>query len=48
MTPKKFSQIFSIWVRKNAELDANFKSVDKVAKSLHEELLRAENFSTHT
>jgi hypothetical protein len=29
---KYFAQIFSIWVSKNVEFDADFKSVEKVAK----------------
>jgi hypothetical protein len=37
MDAKKCSQIFSIWVLKNAEFDANFKSVEKVSRKLHEE-----------
>ncbi len=38
MAAKKFSQIFSIWVLKNAEVDANFESIlKKYQDSLHEE-----------
>ena len=32
MTPKNFPQIFSIWISKNAEFDANFESVEKVSR----------------
>jgi hypothetical protein len=32
LSQKYFSIIFSIWVSKNAEFDADFESVEKVAK----------------
>jgi hypothetical protein len=34
MTPKKWFQIISIWVSKNAEFDADFESVKKVVKNI--------------
>jgi hypothetical protein len=37
MTPNFFLQIFSIWVSKNAEFDADFESVEKVAIKFPEE-----------
>ncbi len=46
MTQKKFVQnIFHMGV-KNAEFDADFEFVEKVAKSLYEETKRAENYCT--
>jgi hypothetical protein len=33
MTPKKCSEIFSIWASKNTEFDADFESVEKVIKA---------------
>jgi hypothetical protein len=32
MTPKIFFQIFSIWVSKNAEFDADFESFEKLSR----------------
>jgi hypothetical protein len=32
MTPQIFFQISSIWASKNADFDADFESVEKVAK----------------
>ncbi len=46
MIQENFFQIFSIWVSENAEFDAEFESVEKVAKKLHKESYRAENFCT--
>ncbi len=43
---KKNLQIILIWVSVNAEFDAEFESVEKVAKSLHQKSYRAENFCT--
>jgi hypothetical protein len=46
VTEKIIFQIILIWVSKNPEFDAEFESVEKKQKSLHEESYRAENFCT--
>jgi hypothetical protein len=44
ITQSYLFQIFSICVSKNAEFDADFESVEKVAKSVHEEYMQWSNF----
>jgi hypothetical protein len=40
MTQKYFFQIFSIWISKNAKFDADFESVEKVAKKFTQRKLQ--------
>jgi hypothetical protein len=46
MNPKNVRHIVLIWVVRNAEFDADFVSIEKVAKSSCEESQMADNFFT--